>query len=168
MCVKFFFRDLNLGLYPPLSTNTYICEVIIAQRVHCEIFSSLYCTLWFGSMLYNNDKLTIVITHSCTFILKMLKTLLFLLYEKTINVLGVRVIFVTLQILPFNPFKLVVTRDATNVLGDLDLCSIFLLFFFFFLRKKISFVLYFKLHTYFVKFNLRSKIFNTFLLPIFL
>ena len=37
MCVKLSFRNLNSGLYPPYTTNTYICEVIIAQRVCGDI-----------------------------------------------------------------------------------------------------------------------------------
>ena len=34
MCVKLSLEDLNLGPYPPHSTNTYTCGVTITPKVY--------------------------------------------------------------------------------------------------------------------------------------
>ena len=45
MYIKFPLEDLNLGPYPPHSTNTYTCEVTISLRVHNVIIVYLYFAL---------------------------------------------------------------------------------------------------------------------------
>ena len=43
MCVRFLFKNLNLGPYLPYSTNIYICEMIIASSFSLiEVYGAVW------------------------------------------------------------------------------------------------------------------------------
>ena len=51
ICVKLFFGELNIGLYPPHPTSTYTCEVTIIPRVCGDIITRLLHAWKVGLMM---------------------------------------------------------------------------------------------------------------------
>ena len=51
ICVKLFFGELNIGLYPPHPTSTYTCEVTIIPRVYGDIITRLLHAWKVGLMM---------------------------------------------------------------------------------------------------------------------
>ena len=51
ICVKLFFGELNIDLYPPHPTSTYTCEVTIIPRVCGDIITRLLHAWKVGLMM---------------------------------------------------------------------------------------------------------------------